>query len=59
MIPATQYRETQKKPLEYFTSTEEQYHLQLSILHWCQAGDESALVSEISTKNCDQKDIFI
>jgi len=35
-----------------------QYTLYPNTLHWFQAGDEGAVVSEFSTKSVDEKDIF-
>ncbi|ACK41992.1 MULTISPECIES: D-lyxose/D-mannose family sugar isomerase [Dictyoglomus] len=36
----------------------EQYTLYPNIPHWFQAGDEGAIVSEFSTRNSDEYDIF-
>ncbi|WP_156889879.1 D-lyxose/D-mannose family sugar isomerase [Planococcus lenghuensis] len=36
----------------------EQYTLEPNTLHWFQAGDKGALVSEFSTKSTDENDIF-
>ncbi|MEN2984535.1 MAG: D-lyxose/D-mannose family sugar isomerase [Dictyoglomaceae bacterium] len=36
----------------------EQYTLPPNTLHWFQAGDEGAVISEFSTKNTDEYDIF-
>lgn len=36
----------------------EQYTLPPNILHWFQAGDEGAIVSEFSTRSTDENDIF-
>ena len=36
----------------------EQYTLAPDTLHWFQAGDEGAVVSEFSTRSTDDKDIF-
>ena len=36
----------------------EQYTLMPDTLHWFQAGDEGAIVSEFSTKSIDEADIF-
>jgi D-lyxose ketol-isomerase len=36
----------------------EQYTLFPNTLHWFQAGDEGAVVSEFSTKSTDKNDIF-
>lgn len=36
----------------------EQYTLLPNTLHWFQAGDEGAVVSEFSTKSTDENDIF-
>jgi len=36
----------------------DQYTLQPDTLHWFQAGDEGAIVSEFSTKSLDEADIF-
>lgn len=36
----------------------DQYTLQPATLHWFQAGDEGAVVSEFSTKSRDEADIF-
>ncbi|MCX7845985.1 MAG: D-lyxose/D-mannose family sugar isomerase [Dictyoglomaceae bacterium] len=36
----------------------EQYTLSPNTLHWFQAGDEGAIISEFSTKNTDEYDIF-
>ena len=36
----------------------DQYTLSSNTLHWFQAGDEGAVVSEFSTKSTDDKDIF-
>lgn len=36
----------------------EQYTLKPDILHWFQAGEEGAVVSEFSTKSRDEADIF-
>jgi D-lyxose ketol-isomerase len=36
----------------------EQYTLYSNILHWFQAGDEGAVVSEFSTSSTDEQDIF-
>lgn len=36
----------------------EQYTIQPNTLHWFQAGDEGAVVSEFSTRSTDDKDIF-
>lgn len=50
---------------EYFTvwheielNPGEQYTLKPDTLHWFQAGDEGAIISEFSTKNTDEYDIF-
>ena len=36
----------------------DQYTLSPDILHWFQAGDEGAVVSEFSTTSTDENDIF-
>lgn len=36
----------------------EQYTLMPNTLHWFQAGEEGAVVSEFSTRSVDEKDIF-
>jgi D-lyxose ketol-isomerase len=36
----------------------EQYTLEPNTLHWFQAGEEGAIVSEFSTKSTDENDIF-
>lgn len=36
----------------------EQYTLLPNTLHWFQAGDEGAVVSEFSTKSTDENDLF-
>ena len=36
----------------------EQYTLEPNTLHWFQAGDEGAVVSEFSTKSRDEMDVF-
>jgi D-lyxose ketol-isomerase len=36
----------------------EQYTLEPNTLHWFQAGDEGAIISEFSTKSTDENDIF-
>jgi D-lyxose ketol-isomerase len=36
----------------------EQYTLHPNTLHWFQAGDDGAIVSEFSTKSTDENDIF-
>lgn len=36
----------------------EQYTLYPKTLHWFQAGAEGAVISEFSTKSCDENDIF-
>ena len=50
---------------EYFTCTNEiilnpgeQYTIMPNTLHWFQAGPEGAVVSEFSTKSCDECDIY-
>lgn len=50
---------------EYFTvwheielGPGEQYILSPNTLHWFQAGEEGAVISEFSTKNTDEYDIF-
>ena len=36
----------------------DQYTIQPNTLHWFQAGDEGAVVSEFSTRSTDEKDFF-
>jgi len=36
----------------------EQYTIYPNTLHWFQAGEEGAIVSEFSTKSVDEKDVF-
>ncbi len=36
----------------------EQYTLMPNVLHWFQAGDEGAVVSEFSTRSRDEHDVF-
>lgn len=36
----------------------QQYTLSPDTLHWFQAGDEGAVISEFSTENTDEKDVF-
>lgn len=36
----------------------EQYTLEPNTLHWFQAGEEGAIISEFSTKSTDENDIF-
>ena len=36
----------------------EQYTIPSDTLHWFQAGDEGAVVSEFSTRSTDEKDVF-
>ena len=36
----------------------EQYTLMPETLHWFQAGDEGAVISEFSTANSDETDVF-
>lgn len=50
---------------EYFTAWKEivlnpgeQYTLYPNTLHWFQAGDDGAVISEFSTKSMDEADIF-
>lgn len=35
-----------------------QYTIQPDTLHWFKAGEEGAVISEFSTKSCDETDIF-
>ncbi len=43
---------------EVVPSPGEQYTIPPNTLHWFQAGDEGAIVSEFSTTSRDEKDIF-
>jgi D-lyxose ketol-isomerase len=36
----------------------EQYTIAPNVLHWFQAGDEGAVVSEFSTTSVDERDLF-
>ncbi|WP_332695579.1 D-lyxose/D-mannose family sugar isomerase [Halalkalibacter lacteus] len=43
---------------EIILNAGEQYTLFPNTLHWFQAGDEGAIISEFSTKSTDENDIF-
>lgn len=68
-VPGSKVNEPKARPPEdkkdYFTAWHEivlkpgeQYTLLPNTLHWFQAGEEGAVVSEFSTKSTDENDIF-